>query len=207
MNHDAVRKLIAEGIIGLAVIAGVFFIAVEPLTRAAREAQTGNQAAHLARAAFDPLKAKYDAADLVQRVKRIADASTFAEDELEALNRLTQAAEHAGLAVENIEQRAIARSPVSAPVTPATPQPNQRAFGFALTALGPYDKTAAFIRSVQNDMGFASVVSARLTPAGDTRTPLVRLSLNTLHTWVDADAASAAADAASRALHTPEAAQ
>lgn len=205
MNPDISRKLVAEGVIGLFLTCGVFFMVVEPMSRAAREASAGNEASFLARSAFDLPTARIDARKLVERVDRFARASAFAEDELDTLNRLTEAAEKAGLTVENVEQRAVLRSPVEAPalMPGASAAANSRVFGFTLSAIGPYDRATAFIRDIQDQMGFASIVSARVTPAGDTRTPLVRMSISTMHTWVDSTSARAAAEAATRALAAP----
>lgn len=198
MKREHARRLISEGAIGLSLAAGAYFIAVEPLQRAAADRAMQADARFLSTRSIDPARDLADLRAMRDRADAVARAAECTADELAVMDRLTHAAESLGLKIANIEKRNIPQpespptaqpgtAPDAAPAAPAAPPPKERCSGFALAAVGTYSQALALINTIQTTMGLSSVDSIRITPAGDDADPKVAISIDTRHWWFDAE--------------------
>ncbi len=211
MKNEAYRRLISEGAIGLSLVAGAYFFAVEPLQRSVAEARLGRDTYFLSSSDIDPVRQSAEVASLRQRVERVSRIASMTSDELAVMGRLNQAAEALGVQVQNIEKKALpAISPLadsSAPQpSPALPiaTPKESRFGFSISATGTYAQMVSFLNTIQNDLGFTNIESMRVSPAGDTADQRVSMTIETSHWWFDATPAKAALAAGTQALAPTE---
>lgn len=210
MSRDVFRRLFAEGAIGLSLVAGGYFLGVEPMQRAAAERRHRADALFLCARDNDAVRTRAEIDRLNHRVTDIQRAGN--PDELEVMDRLHRAAESLGIEVQNIEKRDLPPSQPPASTPPGGHEsaergaaaPTEGRFGFAVSATGSYARAVVFLDVIQRQMGYSRVEAATLTPAGDSADPRVTLTLTTSHWWFDTGPARAANADAARAIAPTE---
>lgn len=231
MNSEHTRKLIAEGVIALAIVAGAYMTLVDPARRTLVESQsaTADQNSMRARAlseggGLEQARAALERAN--QRVQAIHDAGEPARDELIAFERLTQLAAEANVTVEQLQRRDLPKSappqhppqasaqgthgsPMLSPVNAGVPTPHHRdvLVGFAMTAEGTYESLVTLVDRLAQQRESTAIESITVTPAGDASNPRVRAAINTVHYAFDAARARMLVEQAMARLSEAEAAR
>lgn len=206
--NSPIRQIGVELFIGVAACTAAYVFMVQPLHRRVAEtsAKNGDLQAQIQRDSSQALpKQQIDAMreEAAERSKSVAARSAFAADENATFGSLMALASRHGVRVEQLQpgtartQKAkpapVAPSPASAPGTPGGPMNPEtaaapvkdRRSAVSMTVLGEYGRVAAFVRSLECEMGFATVRTVRLTPMMDGTSQRVHASIETEHVWID----------------------
>ncbi|MBL9031022.1 MAG: hypothetical protein JNM80_04870 [Phycisphaerae bacterium] len=157
------RELLAPTAIGLAVCVGGYMMAVQPA--AERVSAARMEVAALERDVREGEAALAQMPELTRAAREarvqaatIEEHSRFARDERALLATVSSVAAYHGVELEHV---AVDRTDPDA--TPSNAGPLASA-GLSLTARGDYSAMIPFFRALRTDLGFAAVVSVRLTP-------------------------------------------
>lgn len=217
MKREHVRRLVAEGVIGVALCAGVSHGLIKPwgehmdARRAAAFDPALTQAMTLllpdtARITHDRLR------ETVERYRIMEDAGAPARDELVAFERLMELAEAAGTSVLHLQ--AIEGPPAVAGQAGAGAQsPESRAalarardmqVGYVITVRGEYAQVAELLTRVTSDQCPTLVTRLLLTPSASDGPELVTAEIETRHIAIDCTQAEQAAQRAITAMDALE---
>lgn len=209
MNTEHMRKLLAEGVIGLAVIGGAYMTLVDPARRDLIEARgaTADQNGMRARVLSQGGGFEQARAALIKardRAAAVQEAGAAARDELIAFERLSQHAAEAGVTVEQLQQRDL-KQPAAAsqaspgaggdagasmlssvPGSPVAAAPKDVLVGFTMTVEGRYESLIALVERLASERESMAIESLSITPAGDAGNPRVLAVVQTLHYAFDA---------------------
>ncbi|MBL8744831.1 MAG: hypothetical protein JNK58_00590 [Phycisphaerae bacterium] len=210
MTGNELRRMIAEGAIGLSLVAGAHFFVVEPMQQANAVARARKDAGFIAGTEADPVLQSQEFASIRERVGRVSKAVALTADELGMMERLNHSAESLGLQVQNMQKRLLPAIPPLADrnaesAAESLPPLKESRFGFTIEATGGYSEAVAFLHAIQQDFGLTSIDSLRIAPAGDDADARVSLRLTTTHWWFDDKPAKAAISAGERAFAGSEA--
>jgi hypothetical protein len=229
MNTEHVRKLLAEGVIGLAVVGGAYMTLVDPVrgdleeARGATADQNGMRAQVLAQGGgFDRARAALVKAQ--QRAALVHESGEAARDELIAFERLSQHAAESGATVEQLQQRDLKQPAGQAqaagagagagatmlsavPGSPAAVVPKDVLVGFTMTVEGTYDSLITLVERLSAERESTAIESLTITPAGDAGRPRVRAVVRTVHYAFDASRSRVLVEQALARLGEAEAAR
>lgn len=201
--NTPLRQVGVELVIGVAACAAAYVFLVQPLDRRVGEASAkiAELQAQIQRDSNQALP-KADVESMRQqaaaRGKSVAERSAFAMDENATFGSLMALASRHSVRVEQL-QPGTARAqktrpaPIAAPAAPGTPgvpevvatPVKDRRSAVSMTVIGEYGRVAAFVRSLEREMGFTTVRTVRLTPVTDGITQRVHASIETEHVWID----------------------
>lgn len=198
--NSPIRQIGVELFIGVAACAAAYVFLVQPLDRRVGEAGAKNieLQAQIQRDSSQALpKQQIDAmrVEAAARGKSVVERSAFAADENATFGSLMALASRHAVRVEQL-QPGTARTqkskpaPVAAPLPPGTPEiatapVKDRRSAVSMTVIGEYGRVAAFVRSLEREMGFTTVRTVRLTPVMDGATQRVHASIETEHVWIE----------------------
>jgi hypothetical protein len=217
MKREHVRKLIAEGMIGVSLCAGVSHGLIKPW---------GEQMDAQRAAAFDPALTQAvtlllpDTAHIthdrlhekVEKYRTIEKHSAPARDELVAFERLMELAEAASVTVLHLQATDDAPAVVERPRddaqalddagAPSAAQDMQ--VGYVLTVRGEYAQVAQLLTLVTSDESPTLVARLLLTPSESDGPTLVTAEIETRHIAIDCTRAEQAAQRAITAMDALE---
>lgn len=209
MRREHVRKLVAEGVIGVALCAGASHGLIKPW---------GERLDAQRAAAFDPALTQAMALllpdtaqitrnrlrDSVARYQQIKDTGTPARDELVAFERLMELAEAAGVAVLQLQASDEAAPAARAADDAALPASQDVRVGYFMTVRGEYPRIARLLSLITSDQYPTLVTRLLLTPAQSDGPLLVTAEIETRHIAINCTAAELAAQRAITAMDALE---
>lgn len=203
---SASRQIGVELFIGVASCAAAYLFIVQPLNRRVGEAEARNDQFRQQIASYERTvehnqaggaeKLRAEAEALLSQVRR---ASAAGKDEGSTFESLMALATRHHVQVDQLQPgtpRASKQKP--APDQPPQPTANDRRSAVSMTIVGEFADVVGFVRSLETELGFASVRSLRLTPMNQGDKPGVHASIETEHLWIDTGRAPAVAGAEAR---------
>lgn len=209
MNLQDHRPLLAQAVIGAAVVVGGYMALIEP----ARKHLVDERAAGAAPAqqlrlgeSLQGEMPRMTAAikELSRETRQIALLGRPARDERDLFASVMTLAESCNVRIDELNPAKELRRMTPEPAEAGTPQPGAPApgdvtVGYSMTAVASYHDVARFIRAIRTELGYSAVRSVRIQPLIDERVKAVRAVIETEHysfqTPSGADQAGRTADA------------
>lgn len=181
MNQNASRRLLTEGVIGLAVCAGAYLMLVEPaerrLSAARAEIDSLKQRAAAAAAAMPAEKVR-EAHRLVEAARRaVIDRERVATDEAAMFGAVMALAERHGVRVDQLLPTPAKQVKTGEGET-ATVETRR---GYSMVVSAEYGALAAFVGEVQERVGLTRVRAIRLSPDSAPGSRSVLATIETEH--------------------------
>lgn len=189
----SVRTIAAEGLIGLALCAGAYFLLVDPV----RARVESLRAAASPLTETGPAEESTQIAAMLESIRRevLALAARPAlPDEATLTSTMMKEAAAAGVRVDSIRP-ALPRARPTKPAPPAMdtagqpisapPPPADRVIGYAMDVSGEYDAIRRFVRTLPSLGGYTVVKTVRMSPDHTPGSRLVQAVIETEHVSMD----------------------
>ncbi|MFN0011168.1 MAG: hypothetical protein ACKVS8_05925 [Phycisphaerales bacterium] len=215
MNPAAVRSLLAEGGIGLAVCAGLLYGLVEPIERrtaAVRAAVAQVEAGPASGEAESPDGARAALAAAVAEAADVAATSAPAATQSDLFAAVMRLAETHRVRVEQLQPATMTgtvRAPPAAPPSPVVaaaagvpspalaPAKPETVLGCSLSVVSDFGSLVLFVDELQRQAGFGRVHTLRLSPMNEAGSRAVIAAVQSEHVSFDTSPVRAAAGLAS----------
>ena len=194
---QVVRSFLPELAIGSACCAAGYFFFVDPLVTKLDLAHAEVDALTLAvtkganqpPAEADAAKAKF----AKEALDAIAARSAVAADQARLLQAVSTLADACNVRIEQFSP-AQPRGPRAVPgQNPVKPDPKiEQRTALSISLTGAYADTARFVRAMQQEIGFTTLRSLRVSPTGAATPDAVSVTIDTEHVAVNAKALAAA---------------
>ncbi|HZW06435.1 MAG TPA: hypothetical protein VFF65_04870 [Phycisphaerales bacterium] len=194
---QVVRSFLPELAIGSACCAAGYFFFVDPLVGklAQAQAEVDTLTLAIAKGAGKPPAAADDAKARLAKeaLETIAARSALAADQARLLQAVSTLADTCQVRIEQFSPAA-PRGPRAAPgQSPVKPDPRiEQRTALSISLTGTYADTARFIRAIQQDVGFTTIRSLRVSPASGAAADTVSVTVDTEHVAVNTKALAAA---------------
>lgn len=193
---QVVRSFLPELAIGSACCAAGYFFFVDPLVAKLAQAHAEvdtltfaiTKGAGQAPAAVDSAKAQF----AKEALDTIAARSALAADQARLLQAVSTLADTCRIRIEQFNP-ANPRGPRPAPGQSATkPDPKiEQRTALSISLTGTYADTARFVRAMQQEIGFTTLRSIRVSPTGASTPDTVSVTIDTEHVAVNTKALAA----------------
>ncbi len=215
MNPAAVRSLLAEGGIGLAVCAGLLYGLVDPIERrtaAVRAAVAQVQGGPAAGGAESPDAARAALATAVAEAASVSATSAPAATQSDLFAAVMRLAESHRVRVEQLHPAtmtgtvrgpAAAAPPAAVPTAAGVPTPAlapakpETVLGCSLSVVSDFGSLVRFVDELQRQAGFGRIHTLRLSPVNEAGSRAVIAAVQSEHVSFDTGPVRAAAGLAS----------
>jgi len=194
---QVIRSFLPELAIGSACCAAGYFFFVDPLVSklALARAEVDTLTLAVAKGAGRPSATDDGAKTKLAKdaLDAIATRSALAADQARLLQVVSTLADTCQVRIEQFNPAAPRGPRAAAGQSPAKPDPKiEQRTALSISLTGTFADTARFIRAIQQDVGFTTVRSLRISPTSSTTPDVVSVTIDTEHVAVNTKALAAA---------------